>query len=196
MKLFSNEKRIRFIKCSNKAIDLETEEEAIKLISKIHNETNHRGIIENYNEIRNTFFFPKLKELIHKYINNCDICNLAKYDRQPENYKFEISETPIRPNQIVHGDLFFCYKEVFLTLIDKFSKHLMVQRLNDRNAVTIIQHIKYRFSLFGRPKKFIFDNEFNNITIKDFLRKKISKYILPHRVLTPEMLQSKELTVH
>lgn len=116
------------------------------------------------------YFYPKLKELIHKYINNCETCNMAKYDRKPSRYKFEISETPSEPNEILHGDLFFCYKQVFLTLLDKFTKHLMVQRLNDRNAITIIQSLQNRFSIFGKPKKIVFDNEFNSLRIKDFLR--------------------------
>lgn len=170
VELFSNNKTVRFHKCTNQAIDFESEEESLEAIKKIHEKTNHRGIIENYNEMRNIYFYPKLKELIQKYINNCDICNLAKYDRNPNKYKFEISETPTEPNDIVHGDLFFCYKEVFLTLLDKFSKHLMIQKLNDRNSITIIQHLRNRFAIFGKPKKMVFDNEFNNLNIKDFLR--------------------------
>lgn len=170
IQLFSNDRKIKFVKCTKRAIDLEKEEDAIKVIENTHKETNHRGIIENYNEIKDIYFYPKLKEIIHKFINNCDTCNLAKYDRKPNKYKFEISETPNGPNEIVHGDIFFCYKEAFLTIIDKFTKHLMIQRLEDRNAITIIEKLRNRFSVFGKPLKMVFDNEFHNINIKDFLR--------------------------
>lgn len=170
LELFSNERKIKFIKCTKLAIELENEDEAYKLIEDIHNSTNHRGIIENYKEVRNSHFYPKLKELIHKYINNCDTCNLSKYDRKPVQYKFEISETPNEPNEIVHGDLFFCHKSTFLTIIDKFTKHLMTQKLNDRNSITIVELLRNRFAIFGKPKKIVLDNEFNNINIKDFLR--------------------------
>lgn len=170
LELFSNEQKIKFVKCTRLAIDLESEDEAFKLIEEIHKNNNHRGIVENYKEIRNTHFYPKLKELVHKYINNCDVCNLSKYDRRPVKYKFEISETPNEPNEIIHGDLFFCHKQVFLTIIDKFTKHLMAQKLNDRNSITIIELLRNRFSIFGKPKKIVLDNEFNNINVKDFLR--------------------------
>lgn len=170
IELFSNNKNFKFWKCTNRAVDLENEEDALRIIEQTHKETNHRGIVENYNEIQNEYFYPKIKELIHKFINNCDACNLAKYDRNPNKYKFEITETPSGPNEIVHGDIFYCYGEKFISLLDKFSKHLMVQRLNDRNSVTIIQNLRHRFSIFGKPKKIIFDNEFDCLNIKDFLR--------------------------
>lgn len=169
--LFSNDRRVKFIKCSKKAKDLEKEEDVIKEIENIHENTNHRGIIENYQEIKNAYYYPKLKEYIHKYINNCNTCNLAKYDRNPNQYKFEITETPSEPNEIIHGDIFYCYKQIFLTIIDKFTKHLMVQKLNDRNAITIIEKLRNRFATLGRPKKLILDNEFNTLNIRDFLRK-------------------------
>jgi hypothetical protein len=174
--LFSNDNKIKFVKCVKRAIDLENEEGAIEKIKNTHLESNHRGIIENYNELKDTIFFPKLKELIQKYINNCDICNLAKFDRNPNKYKFELTETPNEPNEILHGDLFFCYKEVYLTLVDKFSKHLMTQRCNDRNAITLIQLLKNRFSIFGKPKKIVFDNEFDSLNLKDFLRQENIDY--------------------
>lgn len=170
IELFSNERKIKFVKCTKRAKDLDTEDDALKLIQETHEATNHRGILENYSEIKDTYFYPKLKELVHKFINNCDICNLSKYDRKPIQYKFEISETPCEPNQILHADLFFCYKRTFLTMIDKFTKHLMIQILNDRNAITIIELFRNRFAIFGKPKKIVLDNEFNSINIKDFLR--------------------------
>ncbi|XP_055378909.1 putative actin-fragmin kinase DDB_G0287957 [Condylostylus longicornis] len=50
------------------------------------------------------------------------------------------------------------------------NSHLMVQRLNDRNATTIIQALRNRFALFGRPDKIVVDNEFDSLNIKNFFR--------------------------
>lgn len=46
----------------------------------------------------------------------------------------------------------------------------MTQNLNDLNSITITELLRNRFSIFGKPKKIILDNEFNNVNIKDFLR--------------------------
>lgn len=170
IELFSQDKNVRFIKCTVRAQDLENEEEVIKIIEKIHKETNHRGINENFEELKNTYFYPKLKELIHKFNNNCETCNLAKYDRHPIKVKFSISETPNSPNEIIHADLFFSHKQFFLTTFDKFTKHLFAVKLNDRNSISIIQALKYRFSIFSKPKKLVVDNEFNSLNMKEFCR--------------------------
>lgn len=71
---------------------------------------------------------------------------------------------------IVHADIYHCHKHIFLTMIDKFTKHLFTQKLNDRNAITIIELFRNRFSVFGKPKKMVLDNEFNNINVKEFFR--------------------------
>lgn len=171
IELFSNDKQIKFVKCAFRATDLVSEDKAIETIEKIHLDSNHRGIIENYQELRFVHYYPKIKELIHKFINNCEICNLAKYDRQPLKPKYEISETPTKPNEIVHGDLFISRKKVYLTTIDKFTKHLMAIQINDRNYVTLINAFQQRFSAFGKPEKIVLDNEFNSLNVREYFRK-------------------------
>ncbi|XP_055384592.1 uncharacterized protein LOC129614186 [Condylostylus longicornis] len=61
-------------------------------------------------------------------------------------------------------------KTAFSTPQGHFEFHLMVQRLNDRNATTIIQALRNRFALFGRPDKIVVDNEFDSLNIKNFFR--------------------------
>lgn len=170
IELFGNNKTIRFVKCSLRAKDIENEEEAVEIIEKFHKITNHRGINENYEELKNEYYYPKLRDIIHKFINNCEVCNLAKYDRHPIKEKFKLTETPSFPNEIVHGDLFYCHNKVFLTTFDKFTKHLMASKLNDRNSITIIEALKIRFSLFGKPKKLVLDNEFDNLNMRELGR--------------------------
>ena len=120
--------------------------------------------------MKNTYFYPKLKDIIYKYINNCEICKVAKYDRHPTKIKFNISETPESPNDIVNVDLFYCHKQFFLTTFDKFTKHLMAIKLNDRNSISMVQALRSRFSIFSKPRKLVLDNEFDNLNIKEFCR--------------------------
>ncbi|XP_055383292.1 uncharacterized protein LOC129613316 [Condylostylus longicornis] len=108
-----------------------------------------------------------LNDLLRRVIKKGKI---AKYDRHPQKTKLQISETPDEPNDIVCGDVFYCYKLTFLTTFDKFSKHLMVQHLPDRNALTIIDLFRTRFAILGKPNKLVLDNEFNSLNMRDFCR--------------------------
>ena len=66
--------------------------------------------------------------LITRYINKCEICMLAKYDRKPVNHAFNITATPCQFNDIVHMDIWFPMRNVmYLSFIDKFSKHTSSQ---------------------------------------------------------------------
>ncbi|CAD7078654.1 unnamed protein product [Hermetia illucens] len=166
--LYSNNNDLKFIKCTQLVIDLINEEQCYDKIREIHENTNHRGITENYAEIKNKFYYNGILKLITKYINNCDICNQIKYDRNP--VKFLISETPTDINEIIHIDVFTIKKRIFFTTIDKFSKHLYVKETSDKNAITFIQLLRERNANLGKPLKIIADNEFNMVNIKEYLK--------------------------
>ena len=115
-----------------------------------------------YIQIKDKYYFPNLRLEIHKYINNCIICNMCKYDRHPVKPKFMISETPSKPNEIIHIDIWFLNKNsMFLTFIDKLTKHVSIHAFTDRNAITIIDILKQRFSTLGKRYQIVADNEFN-----------------------------------
>lgn len=126
--------------------------------------------------------FPKIKRNILlfilniRYINNCSICQEAKHDRNPEKINFEITETPKQPNEIIHMDIYYAtQKEYFLTFIDKYTKHLSLFPLKDRNNISILELIKIRIALLGKPKKIICDEEFNTLNIREFVNNEAIK---------------------
>ncbi|CAD7081778.1 unnamed protein product [Hermetia illucens] len=87
--LYSNNNDLKFIKSTEFAIDLIKEEQCYDKIREIHENTNHRGITENYTGIKNKFYYNGILRLITKYINNCDICNQVKYYQKPVKPKPE-----------------------------------------------------------------------------------------------------------
>lgn len=162
---------IKFVRCSFMARDIDNENDLYKQIGKYHrNETGHSGITENYEGLKTKLYHKNLKHFIQKYINNCDICNKAKYSRSPNKPKFAITETPSDSNEIVHMDVYTNKKHSFITFIDKFTKYAVALNLEDRNSKTLVEKIRMYFSLRNKPKKFVTDNEFNSINVKDFLR--------------------------
>lgn len=162
---------IKFVKCSFLAKDLKDEKEALKQISLFHKvESGHSGMLVNYEGMKTKVYFPNLKILINKVINNCDICTAAKYDRNPIKNKFQSTETPDDINDIIHVDVYTNSKHNFINFIDKFSKHAISLPLEDRNHKTLIEKLRQFISIKGKMKKLVCDNEFNSINVKQFCR--------------------------
>ena len=135
--LFGNDRNLKFVKCTKLAVDIPNEEEVYRIIENVHNNGNHRGILENFGEMKDSYFYPGLTKCINKFINSCRICNETKYDRNPYRKHFNHTVTPERPNMIVHMDIFQVHRTYFLTTIDKFTKLGSVHKITDKNMCTI-----------------------------------------------------------
>lgn len=170
---FSNNK-LKIIRCNRILKDITDEENLAKLIEQEHLRNNHRGIVEVCKELQLEYFHPKLCARVSQFINNCEICNIEKYDRKPIKQKFQITETPSSPNQIIHIDVFYSLdKNLFLTFIDKFSKFAQAIRIQARTWVEFKRVILQYISAVGKVKKIIVDNElgFKAIPFQEFLQK-------------------------
>lgn len=167
---FSNYDGMKFMRCSKMVKDVFEKENLLEIMEKYHNDKNHRGIEETFLELKDKIYYPNLKTEIHKFINNCTVCNMCKFDRRPIRTKFCVTETPIQSNEIVHIDIWFLNKQTtFLTCIDKLSKHVSVHYLTDKNSISIVEKLRKRFAILGKPNRIIADNEFNTAFIRDYL---------------------------
>ena len=72
---------------------------------------------------------------IQKFINNCDICKVVKYDRKLLKIKFNITPTLTKPLEISHVDTLKYEHSKFLTIIDAFSKYAQVYPLQTSQAL-------------------------------------------------------------
>lgn len=168
---FSANPKVKFVKCSRFAEDIENGEELRRQIALFHkNESGHCGIIATFEKLKTTLYNPQLREEITKVINNCDICSGGKYDRNPIKSKFHTTETPHTTNEIIHVDTYVNSKHSFIVFIDKFSKHATCLPLMDRNSITLVAQLQQFLAIKGRVKKMVFDNEFNNGNVKAFMQ--------------------------
>lgn len=158
-----------FIICKYFAQDVHTEDQLIKIVSINHKEYKHPGIIALYQKLRTLVYHKDLKIVINKVTNNCDICNRAKYDRNPIKPKFKLTEIPKSKNEIVHIDTYVNSKQPFLVFIDKFTKFAAAYPLNDKNHQTLIDNLSIYISL-KKPIKIVADNEFGHVNIKQYLK--------------------------
>lgn len=143
------------------------------IISKYHSgKTNHRGINECYLALSHKYFWPKMREHITKFINECIICGQAKYDRNPIKQQFHFVTPPSKPFDLVHLDLFTVQGEKFLTIVDAFSKYAQAYYLRDATAVSIVQALIKFCTHHGIPLTVVSDNgtEFTNQLFAEFVR--------------------------
>lgn len=143
------------------------------LIRHYHDgKTNHRGINECYLSLSHRYYWPKMKNDITKFINECTICGQAKYDRNPVRPQFNIVPPATKPFEIIHIDLFTAQNEKFITFVDVFSKYGQAYHLRDGTAISILQALLTFCTHHGLPYTIVTDQgtEFTNQIFSEFLR--------------------------
>lgn len=134
--------------------------------------TNHRGINECYLSLSVRYYWPRMKDHVTKFINDCTICGQAKYDRNPIRPKLNIVPPATRPFEIVHMDSFTAQSEKYVTFIDVFSKYGQAYLLRDGTALSVIQALLTFSTHHGLPLTIITDQgtEFTNQMFSEFCK--------------------------
>lgn len=149
--------------------DVRMDDQQDEIVRNTHN-YGHRGMKENKIQILQKYFFPTLDRKIKIFIDSCDICKKAKYDRKPPKLirKSTFGETPF---DRVHIDIFFLKGQKWLTIVDSFSKFANAIPLNTRTIIDLKAAVTEHIRQFGRPKTIVSDQEpaFRSIDFIGFL---------------------------
>lgn len=167
-----NFQNLKIIQCTKLLNNISDKDEKIMLITHQHqSKTNHRGIAETYEILKQRYYWPRMKNDINEYINNCLICQTAKYSRLKAYIPLTKTETPSKPFQMIHIDTFIFESQNFLTIFDKFSKFGQAYSY-DKNAKSVCDKLINFFSFYGCPDTITCDNggEFNNDLLKELLK--------------------------
>lgn len=168
-----NKHALEIVRCMKRVEIIKNPERQIEIVIQNHEgKSNHRGIAETIERIKRNFYWKHLDNTVSKIINNCEICQKSKYDRRPENPPIQITDTPSKPLEVLHIDLFRFDRSQFLTIIDKFSKFAQAYEVKDRTAITISKKLIKHFSRFGIPKEIISDSgtEFANKVMAELMK--------------------------
>lgn len=131
----------------------------IKLLSELQevilNErerSNHRGVDVTHHTLKYKIYWPNLKKEICKVINNCSICNLAKYDRIPLKLPFKETYTPNKCRELYQMDIWqLNTSQYYLTCIDVFSKFAQVYKIEGRTWIDAKRALIKIFNDMGKP---------------------------------------------
>lgn len=174
---FSRVKSFRIFWAPKMITDITDELEQNQII-QVQHEANHRGITETSKHIARSYFFPNIKSKVTKFINLCKLCLKSKYERHPYKQKYKFTDTPTKPLQIVHMDIFIIREKNYLTFCDKFSRLAMAIPTKTRNTVHILKSLTRFIATLGKPNLLIMDNEstFTSTVIRSFLEENTIEY--------------------
>jgi transposase InsO family protein len=163
---------LKFKLYKNLTVDIEDkDEQALTIVNTHAGKTAHRGVNDNYEYLKKRYYWPNMKRDINAYINQCEICNVIKYDRNPIKAKYKETPTPDQPFVEIQADVFTWDKTPILTLIDKFSKRLSSYKLRAQNAREIVRKLKSYFRQNPKPSLIQSDNgtEFKSHEVRELL---------------------------
>lgn len=163
---------LKMKRCLKKLIDITDKNEIPEIIKNYHEaKSNHRGIDETLQRIKEKYYWPNLKNSVQTYINDCEICQRSKYERHPIKMELNVTPTASKPFEIIHMDTYTLEKTKFLTIIDSFSKYAQAYALQSLLATEIVDKLLLFFSHHSVPKQIILDNgtEFKNSVVTELL---------------------------
>lgn len=160
----------KLFRCLSRVTLVDNKREQIDLIKKYHEgKTLHRGILETSKRLRKNYHWPNLLASVQKYVNECEVCLKAKYERNPLRPPISLTETPSKPMEHLFMDLYSSDGNTFLTVIDNFTKYAQAIHLQAATSVHIAEALLQLFSYLGIPCKITTDSDhkFDNEIIKE-----------------------------
>lgn len=171
----------KFIFSTKKTQNITDEDEEKYIITTEH-ERAHRNYRENYLQIREKFFFPKMKKKIRAHVIRCEICKKQKFDTHPRKNLMKPTPLPEYVGEYLQMDIFHVGKRIFYSTIDRYSKYVLLRETENKlHAERVIEEI---LQIFPACKHIMTDNEaiFTSYAVKALLKtKKIAHTLAPIR---------------
>lgn len=155
--------------CNMKLPDLLSKTDQDEFVRKTHN-FNHRNWRLNYEEIRQSVYFPDMLPTVKNFVKNCQDCKFAKYERHP--FKIPITRRIYeKPLENIYIDVYVKEGEKFLTIVDAFSKFAQIYKITNETSEELIDTLIEYFKTFGIPKLITCDQatSFRSQNFKTFL---------------------------
>ena len=145
-----------------------------ELLNRIH--SGHQGITKCRERARQSIWWPRLSKELSELIRNCRECLIAQKQRpQP----LTPSPLPTLPWQKVTSDLFEWKQAVYLLIVDFYSRHIEIARLERQTEAEVITHMGSIFAQQGIPKTLVSDNgpQYSSQAFKEFAKEYEFKHV-------------------
>ena len=125
------------------------------------------GIQSCLHRARETVYWPGMNSDLTDYISKCDIC--SSYQSSQAKEPLICHEIADRPWQKIGADVFTLDGTDYLCVVDYYSSHFEVDRLESKTAASIAKKLRKQFSVHGILNQLISDNmPFNSQEFKEF----------------------------
>ena len=138
------------------------------VLQELHNQ--HPGIVKMKMLSRMHVWFPGIDRRIEEMVKNCNEC--LKVAREPHKSITHPWSYPIKPMDRIHLDFCEYDGQVYLVLVDSFSKWMDVSLIMCVNTMNTIKILKHWFSIYGLPNQVVTDNgrQFTSNQFKSFMK--------------------------
>lgn len=158
----------------------DTNEQEFLIISE--HQRAHRNHRENFLQLKQNYFFPRMKQRVKSHVINCEICKKQKFDTQPKKQLMKATPLPTFVGEFIQIDIFHAGKRIYYSTIDRFSKFVFFRHTENKlNSHEIVEEI---LQLFPSCKYCMTDNDsiFSSFPLKSlFKRKNITQIFTPIR---------------
>lgn len=138
-----------------------------RVLDLLHEE--HPGASRMKMLARSFVWWPGLDQAIEKYVQRCKICQAVQPSAQP--VPLHPWSYPAKCWSRVHVDFAVKDENVFLVLVDAYSKWVEVWPMTSTSASKTIEKIRGAFAAYGLPETLVSDNgpQFTSAEFADFL---------------------------
>lgn len=163
-----------------------------QILKSNHDDIGHFGVEKTLARIQASYWFPKMRRFVKKYVASCLEC---AHHKVPSGLKAgELHPIPKvdKPFHTIHADHLGPFirskrgNTYILVVIDAFTKFISLFAVRNTKSSTSIRVFKEHFSYFGTPVRLITDQgtSFTSNTFKSFIKSTGIKHI-HNAVATP-----------
>lgn len=150
-----------------------------------HNEMGHVGISKMIELIKNTYWFPQIKEKCENHIQNCLKCiafSPSSGKTEGTLYRIPKGNMPFMTIHIDHlgpMDKQLAFKKYVFFIVDAFSKFIRLYATKTTNAKEAIQCLDQYFKSYSKPIIIISDrgSAFTSVEFENFIKLHNVKHI-------------------
>lgn len=157
-----------------------------------HDESGHFSTEKTLDKMKQTYWFPKMKRFVNKYVSACMSCAFNKgTSTKKSGYLHPIPKgnTPFHTLHMDHLGPFVRSKlgnSYIFAVIDGFSKFIFIRAVKNLKSKTTIRILQDIFDVIGCPKVIVSDRgtSFTSASFRDYIKSIGVKHVL-NAVATP-----------
>lgn len=157
-----------------------------QVVKQNHDDIGHFAFEKTLDKVKASYWFPKMRKFIKKYVESCLECNHSKsiVGKKP-GFLHPIDKDGI-PFHTIHIDHVGPFVKstkgnmFILVIIDAYTKYIYLKAVRNTKTSTTLKVLYDYFSIFGAPQRIISDRgtSFTCHNFKKFLSEKGIKHVL------------------